>query len=362
MKHNTHGQQSAASDREANHPEESRGATGSPGIPANSKKVDSQGPAGPTAREARAIKSVHGWRQTLNDKGRRRAVLPLHKPTTVAEAIALFDTIKLGIFISKVHPRTPIKDVQWLIEDIDRRRSWITTWGNSPPPEPKKGKDGGCSVSSTYGGNLWRGKIGQSELWTYGDSFEAVVFGLVDVYYQSEEGHDNQERWEQYKICQEVGHVLDPIDKSSNDFLCQLCGTVVMSTSRGKDREANPPYDPTFDEPFKESMRRYVLDQHGDVHEQKHIVMWATWMATANRIMAKTVLDHGRATVVTEFRGLCDRDPPLLFDVYVEASRKVFMVGRFETRVEAAVQHERAAKEIGDQCQNQPLEKSSPST
>ncbi len=128
---------------------------------------------------------------------------------------------------------------------------------------------------------------------------------------------------------------------------CSKCRTEYRQISDHLIEEINPPFDPLEEHYPPPLCHTYRLDADGNVISESHLVMWATWMVSVNRKLLTTTV--GPAAVVTEFRGYCDRQPPLLFDTYILVDQQCFPVGRHATKVEAVVCHDTTAAQLEEQ-------------
>lgn len=290
-------------------------------------------------RKASKARSLQNRRTVGDNRRGRRPFFPETKPTTIAEAMAFLGKVKSGVILYRLSPRTVVRDITAINEDINRSREWRETYAVKPPRIKNIHRN---EVTAVFDGELWRGRFRVTDLWTYADSMEALVWGLIEMYYKVYDSEHNATRWEQYVICSDVGfHELEKVDKERQR--CILCATIVSNDGL----EVNPPYDPSFDLPAKERVRRFVLTDKGKVKEEPHLVIWASWITSTNLVLAQTIVNE-TSKVLTYFRPYCDHDPPLLFENVIEVGKNVFTLGRHTTRIVAAIQHDRVAKELSN--------------
>lgn len=94
-------------------------------------------------------------------------------------------------------------------------------------------------------------------------------------------------------------------------------------------------------------MDYYILNESGEPIPCSDITEWAKWLATADRTIAKTVID-GRL-VSTVFLGLdhsFSGGPPILFETMVFDNGDDDMMRRYATRAEAIGGHAETVEQL----------------
>lgn len=197
--------------------------------------------------------------------------------------------------------------------------------------------------------SIWRARCRERLPWIYCDSLDDALVSLAE-HAKVLQDKTTPKRWAEYQICREAGHIPEPkaIDRKKMLFRCSKCQTRYR-VAEAEVIDYDPPCDTDYPWP-PERMRTYRLIKNIPHHE-KHIVSWATWMHYANRWVVNQI--NETVSVVTEFRGSCHLDPPLLFDVGILVGNQMFPIARVATQLDAAYWHDYAVKRAKEEYANQ---------
>ena len=103
-----------------------------------------------------------------------------------------------------------------------------------------------------------------------------------------------------------------------------------------------------------ETMKYFILDENGNVKEEKDIINWSLWFGIADRKIMRTKI--GVSEISTIFLGIDysfgDIDKSLLFETMIFGGRRDGEQERYCTKEEAVEGHKKWEKIIGEGFDN----------
>jgi hypothetical protein len=272
--------------------------------------------------QARAIGILPRRRSKNDHAGSHRTLPPALEPKNLEDAADLLERASVGIRIEQLPP--------WVF--LLQKRG----------DDPWVGKRKLHEITPKFRGTIWRATCQPYADWIYGDSLLAVSLGLVDQIVRYLDENSNENRYDEYLACRSSVHLADISIQNACHQTCTRCGTSYVTDQQGNLHEIDPPYNPDRERP--QPLPCYAITPEGDVHAQQHLVTWAAWLVEQRRLLTTRINDN--LSVVTEFRGICDRNPPLLFETSIHVGERIVPVSRVATKIEAVADHDRVAKEL----------------